>query len=244
MSDRRARPHVVVVGAGIVGASIAWHLAQSGCRVTLVEAEAEAGRGVTGRAFGWINLIHGDHSNRRAHDLQRRAVAAHEALGARLPAAYAGMRRGSLLWLGSPAETAALIDRKAAAGADVRPAELAEIERLEPRLRDAPALAAFSPSDMAVDAAGLSQALADGAEALGAVFRRGDTVRSIRLAGDKVTGVETEAGRLEANCVVIAAGPGTASLLEPLGIDIALEIFTGEAAPPRMRRPLYFPYRR
>lgn len=45
---------VVVIGAGIVGASLAYHLASKGVSITLVEAEG-IGSGVTGSPFAWIN---------------------------------------------------------------------------------------------------------------------------------------------------------------------------------------------
>lgn len=45
---------VVVIGAGIVGASLAYHLAGKGANVTLVEAE-DIASGVTGASFAWLN---------------------------------------------------------------------------------------------------------------------------------------------------------------------------------------------
>lgn len=48
---------VVVIGAGIVGASLAYHLAGKGAKVILVEAE-DIASGVTGRSFAWINTSH------------------------------------------------------------------------------------------------------------------------------------------------------------------------------------------
>ena len=55
---RRTQPHVVVVGADTVGASVAYHLARRGAAVTVLEA-GRPGGGVTGAAFGWINGAHG-----------------------------------------------------------------------------------------------------------------------------------------------------------------------------------------
>ena len=52
-------PSVVVVGAGIVGASLAYHLASAGAAVTLVERSRPAS-GVTARSFAWINVIYGN----------------------------------------------------------------------------------------------------------------------------------------------------------------------------------------
>lgn len=48
---------VMVVGAGIVGASLAYHLAGRGAQVILLEAE-DIASGVTGRSFAWINTTH------------------------------------------------------------------------------------------------------------------------------------------------------------------------------------------
>ncbi|MDB5982599.1 MAG: oxidase [Pseudomonas sp.] len=50
---------VVVIGAGIVGASLAYHLADKGANITLVEAEGIAS-GVTGSSFAWINTQYGE----------------------------------------------------------------------------------------------------------------------------------------------------------------------------------------
>ena len=48
---------VVVIGAGIVGASLVYHLADKGANVTLVEAE-DIASGVTGSSFAWLNASH------------------------------------------------------------------------------------------------------------------------------------------------------------------------------------------
>jgi len=53
-----ATPHVIVVGAGIVGASIARHLAKAGARVTVVEA-GEPGGVATRSSWAWINASSG-----------------------------------------------------------------------------------------------------------------------------------------------------------------------------------------
>ena len=49
-----APDHIVVAGAGIIGASIGYHLAKRGARVTILDA-AQPGSGATGKSLGWIN---------------------------------------------------------------------------------------------------------------------------------------------------------------------------------------------
>ncbi|RQT41214.1 FAD-dependent oxidoreductase [Burkholderia cepacia] len=93
---------VVVVGGGIVGASIAWHFARSGAQVTLLEKQPAAAGGATHWSFGWVGT---------GSALPEFARLARE-LGP-LPVTT----RGALVWLDSDAQTAALIDEQRAAGA-------------------------------------------------------------------------------------------------------------------------------
>jgi len=53
-----AKQKIIVVGVGIVGASIAYHLARAGAAVTVLEQNCPAS-GVTGKSFAWINLSQG-----------------------------------------------------------------------------------------------------------------------------------------------------------------------------------------
>ena len=55
--ERDASKRAVVIGAGIVGASLAYHLARKGAEVIVVEAGAIAS-GVTATSFAWINTTH------------------------------------------------------------------------------------------------------------------------------------------------------------------------------------------
>jgi len=54
-----AAKQVIVVGAGIIGASIAWHLAEAGAAVTIVDA-ARPGGVATANSFAWINASWGN----------------------------------------------------------------------------------------------------------------------------------------------------------------------------------------
>lgn len=53
--------HMIVVGAGIMGASIAYHLASRGIKVTVIDKNHQAS-GATGSSFGWIHTtVNVDH---------------------------------------------------------------------------------------------------------------------------------------------------------------------------------------
>ena len=54
-----SKPEIVVIGAGIIGASIAWHLAAAGARVIVVDA-GDGGGVATPNSFAWINATHGN----------------------------------------------------------------------------------------------------------------------------------------------------------------------------------------
>ena len=53
------QPNIIVIGAGIIGASLAYHLAKSGARVTVIEA-AEPGGIATRNSWAWINASWGN----------------------------------------------------------------------------------------------------------------------------------------------------------------------------------------
>jgi len=76
------------------------------------------------------------------------------------------------------------------------------------------------PGDETGDCLLFTQRLAKMAEALGATFRFGVNITGVVSDGRRVTGVDTDAGRLAADHVVLALGSYSPQLLKPLGIDI------------------------
>ena len=52
--------HTIIIGAGIVGASIAHRLSKAGAKVTLIDAAEAPGMGVSAASFGWITTAAGD----------------------------------------------------------------------------------------------------------------------------------------------------------------------------------------
>lgn len=91
------QPRIAVVGAGILGSAITYNLAIRGADVLLLDQWPRPGCGVTGRAFGWVNVINGTPGH-ASYPLWRDAVAEYQLLKASLPEALSNARAGSLIW--------------------------------------------------------------------------------------------------------------------------------------------------
>lgn len=203
---------LVVVGAGIVGASVAYHAARAGAVVTLVDA-GRPGTGVTVDSFAWIGTA-GVRTGPAA-GLRVTATEEYRRLGAELPGLPVTWS-GSLSWgtadsapVGGPGEE--IVDAATAA-------------RLEPTLRRPPEWAVWAPGDGAADPLGVTERLVTGARAHGARVHPDTPVTAVRRdAAGRVAGVETAAGPLDGATVLLAAGVATAALAAPLGVRVPVD---------------------
>ncbi|WP_369211587.1 NAD(P)/FAD-dependent oxidoreductase [Streptomyces flavofungini] len=209
---------VVVVGAGIVGSSVAYHLARRGVPVTLLDQGPAPATGVTGGSFAWI----GDRGRQwpgGARHLRGSVLADHRRLEAELPG-IAVRWTGSLAWTGDGTER----------DSRPRPGQSwiggADVAALEPHLRHPPEWALHTPSDGGVDPVALTHALVDGARAHGATVLHRTVVTSLqsKRTGSRVEGVRSSTGFHPAATVVLAAGTGVPALCEPVlaGLPVAV----------------------
>src|SRR5512145_1378462 len=95
---------IVVIGAGSVGANVAYRLAERGARVTVLEAGAPAG-GTSGASFAWTNSF--SKTPRDYHDLNTAGMAEHWALAQELDGHW-HKRDGAIAWEEAPLERARL----------------------------------------------------------------------------------------------------------------------------------------
>ena len=203
---------LVIVGAGIVGASVAYHAARAGAVVTLVDA-GTPGSGVTADSFAWI----GASGVRTGPAAGLRATATEEYR--RLEGELPGL---PVTWSGSLSWGAE--DGAPEAGPGQEIVDAAAVATLEPTLRQPPEWAVWAPGDGAVDPMGVTQRLVAAARAHGARVHPDTLVTAVRRdAAGRVVGVETAAGPLTAATVVLTAGVATAALCAPLGIRVPVE---------------------
>ncbi|QVM89741.1 FAD-binding oxidoreductase [Pseudomonas entomophila] len=201
---------VIVVGAGIVGASIAYHLARKGARVTVVEA-SEIASGVTGRSFAWINTCAA--GPEAIAPLRNAAIDDYRRLERELPGLVVRWT-GSLCYaqpsLAEPDTSSTVVVSRQ------------RIRDLEPNLRHPPEQAMHAPQEGALDAVAATHALIAGAKAHGATVLTQTQVLGMRFDGGTLSGVNTSQGPLAADRVVLAAGNGCATLAGALGVPLAI----------------------
>ncbi|MGR3323408.1 MAG: NAD(P)/FAD-dependent oxidoreductase [Pseudooceanicola sp.] len=208
---------VVIVGAGITGAMIAHRLARAGGHdVTLVDAAMRAGRGVSGRSFGWVTQLAGYAApSPAAFAARAEGRRLYDDLNDRLGGKLLASGDGALVWRGTEAETAALIAERRALGADVVALDRAGIERLAPTLADAPPLAAHGAGDIFLRAGLAANRLAEAAAEDGAHVALGHSVLGLAMDGETVTGVHLAETTLRADAVILATGTAIPDLLPP-----------------------------
>lgn len=203
---------MVVVGAGVVGASVAYHAARAGASVVVLD-RGLPGQGVTADSFAWIGASGVPPGPAAA--LRGAATREYRRLAAELPDVRVRWS-GSLRWSGAGSSAVATGPALDPDQVLVGPEQAAA---LEPQLRTPPAQALHDAGDGAVDPVAVTEALLDGARDAGAQVLPGRAVTALRIADGRVRGVDTSAGPLTADVVVLAAGVDVPVLCAPTGFS-------------------------
>jgi glycine/D-amino acid oxidase-like deaminating enzyme len=142
-----------------------------------------------------------------------------------LPGGFEFRPAGGLMYFTTPDQGSVFEEFVAARrrdGLDMALIDAAEVRRLVPPIREDVLGASYCPDDAQIVTATVVDAFARGARAEGATIREGVAVEGLVFSGDRVVGVETDAGRLTADAVVIATGAWSTDLLASASIDVPI----------------------
>jgi sarcosine oxidase, subunit beta len=216
---------VVIVGGGVTGASIAFHLAAVGVRdVVLVERKFLAAGG-TGRSVGIVRQLY---PTPETSQMVVRSLAVfqgfRDAVGADAGYVACGVAIGvSIAMRGKLEET---VRHQRSFGVRAEVLEPGELARVEPRINtDNLGAVLYEPASGYGDPTAVTTGYAEAARRRGVRIEQGVEVVAIRRAGDRITGVETATGdRIDAPVVVNAAGLWSPALARLAGVELPIVV--------------------
>ncbi len=235
--NKPSQTDVVVIGAGIIGSSIAYHLARYKLRVTLLE-RGDIASGSSGACDGLVFLQSkkpGIHLQLAMESRKR-----FDGLARQLPVPIEYKETGGMVVIEIEDELAAMqqfVKEQQEIGLDVSLINRDQARKLEPHLSEHVLGATHSPLDGQVNPISLTLGFALGAKSLGARLFTGAAVHGIDTTAGKVSAVETDAGRFEADIVINAAGVHAPEIGALVGLDIPIKprrgqiIVTGSCSP-------------
>jgi sarcosine oxidase, subunit beta len=219
--DLPERAGVVVVGGGVIGTSIAFHLAEAGVPdVVLIERD-ELGAGSTSKAAGGVRAQFSDALNIQ---LGARSLRAFADFGARPGQEIDFQQVGYLFLLSRQQDVAAFersIELQNQLGVPSRLIDPGEAKRLSPPIdTDGLLAAAFSPDDGLATPEAVVQGYAAGARRHGAHLQTACELLDVRLRGEVIQAVVTSKGVVETPALVCAAGAWSRQVGAMVGVDL------------------------
>jgi glycine/D-amino acid oxidase-like deaminating enzyme len=232
---------VVVIGAGIHGASTAFHLARRGARVTVLDAHT-AGSGATGRSNGFVRMH---------YDLAAESALAWLSFDyfvnwAERVGGDCGLVQSGFLRIVRPEQADALranVADQLELGIDTCIVSADDVGHIAPDLtHDDFEIAAYEPHSGYADPTGATGDLLAAARRSGAVLHQARPAAAIEVENGRVRGVRTGSGMIAANTVVLAAGAWSRPLAATAGVELEVRAWHHDTGfvvkPAALRGPL------
>ena len=214
---------ILIIGGGVIGTSIAWHLARRKAgRVILLE-KSYLGAGSSGKSGA---IIRQHYSNKLTAVMARDSLRVFERWEETVGGPPVFTRAGLVLIVNEKDRVGleANIAMQRELGIDVRLVSAQVLGDIDPNVRlGEDEIAAYEAEAGYVEAVQAVSALAEGARDRGADIRLGVEVKSLVVTGNKVVGVETNEGRYECGALVLAAGPWAAQLAKTAKLTLPVQ---------------------
>jgi sarcosine oxidase subunit beta len=226
---------ILIVGGGVMGASIAWRLAQRRVgRVVLLE-KSYLGAGSSGKSGA---IIRQHYSNRLTAAMAQQSLRVFEQFDGQVGGPPVFTRTGLVVIVNEKdrAGLEANLAMQQELGIDVRLVSAQVLADIDPNARIAEdEIAAFEAEAGYVEAVQVVASFAEAARKEGADIRLGVEVRQIVAQGGKIVGVETNEGRYNCGSLVLATGPWSAELGKDIGLKLPVQACRTQVA--LYRRP-------
>ncbi len=227
---------VIVVGGGIVGASIAYHLTRRGAGVTLIEAGAIGGE-ATARSWAWTNASFGN--AKPYFDLRTHSMGLWDDLARALPD-LPYRRTGTLYADNDRFSVEAFVENHSRWGYDCRLITRDQARQYEPAVKLPDGPLALAEGEGQVEATAAAQLLATEARKAGAMVFTGLGIDAVSVDGaGRVDGVQLDSAPIKADEVIVAAGIQTPRIVEPLGVKLPMRQPSGLLATTKPLPPLF-----
>ena len=220
--SKKTTADIVILGAGVMGASIAFHLAQRKPGKIVVIDKGHVGQGGSGRSSALIRMHYS-----YPPEVQLALVSLHifehwrDAVGEE-----GDFRKTGFVRIVHPGETGRLkrnVEMQRKIGVNVKLIDRVELKELEPDWAvDEVELAAYEPDSGYGDGAGVANDFLARARDLGVEYLS-KTQASLRIESGRVLGIGTNDGEIAAPVVVAATGPWTRPLFQHAGLDLPIE---------------------
>jgi len=224
----------IVIGAGVIGISTAFHLAERGLKPVILERK-EIGYGATGKSSGLVRMH---------YDLEVESRLAWESFQyfrnwSERVGGECGFRRTGFLHIETADHEVQLrknVQMHQRIGIPTNVISGEDVKKLAPHFKtDDIAFAAYEPESGYADPMLTANSLLAAAKAFGAVYVQDCEVNGVQTAGGKVTGLQTSRGDFSAPIIINATGAWAGKVSELFGVSIPLGTWTHDVV--HIRRP-------
>lgn len=229
---------LVIVGGGVMGCAMAYHLAKQGLKPVVIE-KSDIGGEASGANGGGVRQ---SARNLKEMDLAMESIRLYGHLHEELGMDVEYVRQGNLRLCTEEAEVAAMtksVEAQQGAGLDVRMVTGDEAREILPHLSDEIIGASWCPTDGHVNPFLVTYAFMKRAKEHGAIFYTQEEVVDINLQKSRVVGVTTNKRRISTDLVVNAAGVAGRKIANMAGLDFPMKPVFSEALITEATAPLF-----
>jgi len=226
---------ILVIGGGVMGVSIAYHLVQRGAGKIIVLEKSYLGAGASGKSGA---IIRQHYSTPLCARMARMSLKVFEQFPDVVGGPAVFTRTGLVLVVkeADKGNLEANLRMQQELGIDTRLVSRQELMEIDSNVRlGEDEVAAYESEAGWVEAVQVVASFADAARSKGAEICEGVEVRGILVQGGKVVGVETNEGRYECRCLVLAAGPWATGVARTAGVELPVQSCRTQVA--LFRRP-------